>query len=799
MLNQNKFFVLGLVLVSLIGCSTNTFTTDVPEDKGSITYFSLEDVSLTTGKFKHAQDLDEQYLLELNADRLLAPYLKEAGLEPKAPNYPNWENTGLDGHIGGHYVSALSIMYAATGDAEIQERLIYMLNELQRCQQANGNGYLSGVPNGKEIWEEIKNGTINAGGFSLNNRWVPLYNIHKIYAGLNDAYTYTGSEQAKEMLIALTDWMINLVADLSDEQIQQMLVSEHGGLNEVFANVYAITGSDKYLKLAKQFSHNWLLNPLLERKDNLTGMHANTQIPKVIGFERIGQLENDSTWNGAASFFWDEVVNKRSVSIGGNSAYEHFHPEDNFSVMITGTQGPETCNTYNMLKLTKMLYQDTGNSSYIDYYERALYNHILSSQNPETGGLVYFTQMRPGHYRVYSQPETSFWCCVGSGIENHGKYGEMIYAHTNESLFVNLFIPSELSWKEKGVKLIQTTDFPAKEAVKLTIETEQPTAFILKIRKPEWAKDKGAITVNGNTVDITADDDYVSVYRNWENGDVIDIKFAMQLSAEQLPDDSNYYSILYGPIVLATKTDTTHLDGLFADASRGGHIAHGEIDPIDKMPVLVSKPDEIIAKITKEKSDDLRFKIGSLSYTEEKATDSMELMPFYELHESRYIIYFPQATKEELTEMKRKQQEREEVARVLQEKTVDLVQCGEQQPESDHFISQKETWTGYEFERHWREGGGFFSYKMVNEMAEARFVYLSYLDVNPNRACEIYLGGVKIGEITANGGNEQPLAEKIFDIPKNLQDFKDTNVKVKAKDGIWMPKIVEVRLLKEKL
>ncbi len=425
-----------------------------------IHYFPLETVKLSESVFSKAMVADHKYLMALEPDRLLAPYLKEAGLKPKADNYPNWENTGLDGHIGGHYISALSLMYASTGNKAIQQRIDYMISELERCQNTSPDGYISGIPDGKKIWKEIKQGNIRASAFGLNDRWVPLYNIHKLYSGLRDAYWYAKSEKAKTMLIRLTDWMMNEVSGLSDEQIQDMLRSEHGGLNEVFADVYEITHDRKYLKLAHRFSHQAILTPLLEGEDKLTGLHANTQIPKVIGYKRIADLENNTSWSNAADFFWHTVTEKRSSVIGGNSVSEHFNPVNDFSSMIKSIEGPETCNTYNMLKLTKELYATLPESYYIDYYEKALYNHILSTENHEQGGFVYFTPMRPGHYRVYSQPQTSFWCCVGSGMENHAKYGEMIYARSYKDLYVNLFIPSTLTWKQQNVVLRQVNNFP---------------------------------------------------------------------------------------------------------------------------------------------------------------------------------------------------------------------------------------------------------------------------------------------------------------------------------------------------
>ena len=578
---NNKNFYISILLII---CAT--FAT--AQENSKLNYFRLQDVRLLESPFKHAEDLNRDYLLEMNADRLLAPFLREAGLQPKAESYTNWENSGLDGHIGGHYLSALAQMFAATGDSEIESRLDYMLAELKRCQQANGNGYIGGVPGSKAVWDEIAAGKIDAGGFSLNGRWVPLYNIHKTFAGLRDAYLVAGKKDARDMLVAMSDWAINLTADLSDEQMQDMLRSEHGGLNEVFADVAAITGEEKYLTLAHRFSHNHVLDPLMAGRDELTGMHANTQIPKVIGFKRIADLEANESWDKAARFFWESVVTNRSVSIGGNSVSEHFNHVDDFSRMITSVEGPETCNTHNMLRLTSMLYRTDAAAGYIDYYERALYNHILSSQNPHTGGLVYFTQMRPGHYRVYSQPHTSMWCCVGSGIENHSKYGEMIYAHTEDALYVNLFIPSRLQWKERQTEIIQENNFPYEGSTSITINPRGRKRFTLMLRSPQWAESEGIqIKVNGKKYNATEKDGYLAINRRWRKGDKVVMEMPMSVRVEQLPDHSNYYSFAYGPVILAAKTSDEQQTGLFADDSRGGHIAHGPQVPLKQIPLVV--------------------------------------------------------------------------------------------------------------------------------------------------------------------------------------------------------------------
>ena len=475
-------FIRAIIIAAALAAAADA-SAQIPVQMES---FSVNDVTLTESAFKHAEDMDIRYLLGIDPDRLLAPYLKEAGLEPKAENYTNWENTGLDGHIGGHYLSALAYMYASTGNMEIKTRLDYYISELKRCADASGDGYISGVPGGRQTWKEISEGDIRAASFSLNDKWVPLYNIHKIFAGLRDAYLLYGSTECKDMFIGLADWMYRLTENLSDEQLQGMLASEHGGLTEVFADAAALSGDKRFMDMAKRFSHKKVLDPLLKGEDHLTGMHANTQIPKVIGYKRIADLEGYEDWDKAAAYFWETVVDNRSITIGGNSVREHFHPADDFSSMLESEQGPETCNTYNMLRLTKMLYETSADTHYMDYYERAVYNHILSTLNPIQGGFVYFTPMRAGHYRVYSQPQTSFWCCVGSGMENHARYGEMIYSHKgDEELFVNLFIPSVLKWGDTKVE--QINNFPAEEGTSLVVSPEKTRKFTVAIRIPEWA------------------------------------------------------------------------------------------------------------------------------------------------------------------------------------------------------------------------------------------------------------------------------------------------------------------------
>ncbi|WP_258098066.1 glycoside hydrolase family 127 protein [Marinoscillum pacificum] len=745
--------------------------------------FHLNQVRLLDGPFKRAQEADLKYILEMDVDRLIAPYLVEAGLTPVKEGYGNWEGSGLNGHIGGHYLSALSMMYAANGSPELNKKIDYMLAELKKAQDANGNGYLSGVPDGKVIWEEIAAGNIRSDYFSLNDRWVPLYNIHKIFAGLRDAYLYASKPEALEMWKSLSDWWLTMTNNLSDDQIQLMLKSEHGGLNEVFADLYKETGEVKYLEMAEKLSHKVLLDPLLLGEDHLTGMHANTQIPKVIGYERVAEESGKQDWHQASVFFWDEVVNNRSIAIGGNSVREHFHSKDNFRPMVTSEQGPETCNTYNMMRLSKELFLADEEVKYLDYYEKAQINHILSSQHPD-GGFVYFTPARPRHYRVYSQPDQAMWCCVGSGIENHTKYGELIYSHKREDLFVNLFIASELDWNDKGVQLTQTTSFPEAESSELKLSLEESKSFKINLRIPSWINGEMDVQVNGSEVSTHKLNGYLVLDREWNDGDVIEFSLPMSLDFEQLPDGSNWVAFTSGPVVMAAVTDSTDLDGLWADDSRMGHVANGQFYPVDKAPLIVSSKENLLEKVNRESP--VQLKINQL-YGDDK---ELSLVPFFQIHEARYMMYWPYVDSAGLESLVAETAAKEAERMVLRKITVDVVSPGEQQPESEHGFKGENTWMGYSNERYWRSGWGWFSYTMTNRNKQAKYLRVQFESDNEN-GLAVLINGTQLSEMVTEAG----LGEIYVDLPSS----ELLEVRIQGIPDKHMPRIYDVRLLSEKL
>lgn len=731
--------------------------------------FPLAAVRLGPGPFLDAQTTNLNYLMAMEPDRLLAPFLREAGLQPRQPSYGNWESTGLDGHMGGHYLSALALMVASTGDQEALRRLNYFVAELKRAQQANGDGYLGGIPGGRQAWRDIAAGKLEADNFSVNGKWVPWYNLHKVYAGLRDAYRYAGNEDAKIMLVRLSDWALALTSKLSPEQMQTMLRSEHGGMNEIFVDVAEMTGDRKYLDLALAFSHQAVLQPLARKQDQLTGLHANTQIPKVIGFKRIADMTGRQDMGEAARFFWQTVVDKRTVAIGGNSVKEHFHSTDDFEPMVHEIEGPETCNTYNMLKLTGMLFQSEQKGSYGDYYERALYNHILSSQRPE-GGFVYFTPMRPNHYRVYSQVDKGMWCCVGSGIESHAKYGEFIYAHDKDTLFGNLFVASTLDWKEKGVRITQATTFPDADTTRLTVDGDG--RFAMKIRYPAWvAPGHMEVKVNGAAVKVDArPGSYATIERAWRKGDRVDVRLPMTTHLEQMPGKSNYYAVLHGPVVLAARTRMFGDDKLnfLADDSRMGHIASGPTCPLEAAPMFVSDSTDFVARFKPVAGKPLTFTAPGLVHGADGPRT--EFIPFFRLHESRYTMYWQHATPGGLKAQQAANAEREADRIALNARTIDQVAPGEQQPESDHFFKGEGVDTGIINGRRWRHATRWFSYELNDPKGEAKILQLGFAKGDAGRRFDVFVNGKLLAAVILGGDAREEVYTVDYPILEAMRD-----------------------------
>ncbi|MBV9848410.1 MAG: glycoside hydrolase family 127 protein [Armatimonadetes bacterium] len=788
---QNVLMPVFLIAIVGMGAAAHTRARErvppVVPIKASL--FPLEDVRLLPGPFQQAQDTDRAYLLRLNPDSLLAWMRQTAGLKPKAPHYGGWDSGGA-GTIG-HYLSACSQMAQATGDPQIRQRVDYVVSEMAACQKGNGDGGLYPSPWDKGWFAKLAAGQVQA----MNT--TPWYTAHKTLAGLRDAWLLCGNRQARDVLIRMADWCAAVTAKLTPDQWQEMLgppqlMGEFGGPHEVLADVYAITGDRKYLTLAEKFCHDIIFDPLA-RGDGviLDGQHANCEIPKFVGYERIYELTGDKVWHTAAQNFWANVTGERTWANGGNSQWEHFFAPAEYESKVQEICGPETCNTYNMLKLTQALYTLQPSARYMDFYERALYNHILSSEAPG-GGFVYYTPMRPGHYRVYSRPFDAFWCCVGTGMENHGKYGKMIYAAGPNRLYVNLFIPSVLHWKAQGLTLRQDTIFPQEPRTRLALTLTRPRRMTLSIRYPGWVA-PGALKVSVNGAPVPAQarpGSYADVTRIWKSGDHVEVALPMRLRAEPLPHSADYAAFLYGPILLAGPLGT---EGLTRSNFYGG----GNFDtpgqlaqkalPISRFPVLVGTPQQAVHQIGRVAGQPLTFRTRGLARPED-----VTLIPFYQLHFQRYAIYWPIQSQATYAQEQRD-------AKALEARTVDRVRVGEPDSETAHHLVADRSNVGGAGEpfTHWRDAQGSFRYDLKVLPDQPLSLRCVYWGSDAGRAFDISVDGTVIATEHLTGRRPDQYLPVTYPIPEALTRGKQqVTVRFAPKPGSTAGGVFDCRIVR---
>lgn len=597
--------------------------------------FPLPDVRLLDGPFLDAQKRDEKYLLSLEPDRMLHNFRVNAGLTPKAPIYGGWESvqTWADirahGHTLGHYLSACAMMYASTSDERFKQRCDTIVADLQECQNAGQTGLICAFPDKTAQFDNAVTGRRIVG--------VPWYTTHKIMAGLRDTYLYCHNAAALEVLVKLSDWTINTTQAMTDAQFQRMLNTEHGGMNEVLADVYVFTGDTKYLKASQRFCHHAVLDPLAQGRDTLDRLHSNTQIPKFIGFQRLHELTGQTEYGSASRYFWKTIVDHRTFATGGNGDNEHFFAPTEFAAHLNSAKTIETCCTYNMLRLTRMLFSHDPAASYADYYERAIYNNILASQDPDSGMFTYFQPTRPGYVKLYCTPVDSFWCCTGTGMENHAKYGDSIYFRSGDALYVNLFIPSQLTWKELGLTLTQKTTFPDAPTTSLKLALERPAKLAMKIRHPAWCQNV-TVRVNGKVETVSAAaGSYVTLDRTWQNGDSVEVELPMSLRIVPLPGSSDTFAFAYGPIVLAGllgKEGITPGADIIVNERTYGDMLNAQVT----IPTFKGNPENLLAQIKPASGSPLTFKTQGIGQP-----NDVTLAPYFRVAHERYTIYFKTA------------------------------------------------------------------------------------------------------------------------------------------------------------
>jgi DUF1680 family protein len=787
---KRKIFSAGLLLVLSYALFSQSYVPELKNTRVTVSpvapvkaySFSLKDVKLLDGSpFKNAMEKDAAYLLMIEPDRLLFRFYQNAGLPTKGEIYGGWESEGLSGHTLGHYLSACAMVYSNTGNVEFKNKVDYIVSELARCQQARKTGYVGAIPKEDTLWAKVSRGEIRSGGFDLNGAWSPWYTVHKVMAGLVDAYLYCDNEPALKVVTGMADWTGNVLKNLTEEQRIKMLNCEYGGMQDVLVNIYSITGNKKYLDLSYKFDDEFIMGQLAKGIDPLAGKHSNTNVPKAIGAARRYELTKSESDYKIATLFWNIMALHQAYVIGGNSNYEYLGEPDKLNDRLSDNTC-ETCNSYNMLKLTRHLFAWEPDSKLFDFYERTLYNHILSSQNPENGMMCYFTPLRMGTRKEFSDQFNTFTCCVGSGMENHSKYAEAIYNETSDGgLFVNLFLPSELNWRSRNATIRLETGFPYENIVKVSVGLKKSQTFSLFLRQPAWAKGGIAVTVNGKSVNITPNaSGYAEINRKWKNNDKIEITLPMDLHTESMPDNADRIAFLYGPVVLA--------------ADLGDSLP----DPVFGTPVLLTDNRNIKDWL---KPIDIKKLIFETKGTGQPK--DIILKPFYSLYNKYYSVYFDFFTKAGWLARQAEYEADKKRQQIIEERTLDNFRIGEMQPERDHnLVATEKSYIDIALGRTGREArrDNNFTFTMKVNPDIANILLLTYIGDDKDRKFDLLVDGVKIAYVEWNGGTTGKFYDIEYVIPADIIASKTSvTVKIDANHDRTAGRIFGCRILKSVL
>jgi uncharacterized protein len=742
----------------------------------------LSSVRITRGPLKHAQDLDRAYLLRLEPDRMMAYYRKRAGLEPKAQGYKGWDGDGrnLTGHIAGHYLSAVSLMFAATGDPRFKERADYIVREMKEVQDKNGDGYLGAVEGLPEKFNEVANGNIKSSFFDLNGLWSPWYTLHKTYAGLRDAYRFTGNRTALDVEIKFAAWAEKLLSRMTPEQTQRMLNTEFGGMNEVLADLYADTGDKRWLDLSHRFDHEAFLAPLKRREDKLEGQHGNTQVPKMLGVLKQYIYGGEKEYGVAAEFFWDAVVNDHTYATGGHGKDEYFGPPDQLAERVDG-RTDESCNVYNMLKMTRRLFAIHPDIKYAEFEERALFNHVLASIDPEDGRTCYMVPIGRGVRHEYQDMFRSFTCCVGTGMESHGLHGDGIYYESGDRFWVNLYVPSTASWQ--GATVTMDTTFPEGDTATLKLALRRAKAFTLLLRRPSWAGEGFVVSVNGKSIaNLPAAGSYVQLKRTWKTGDVVSLSLPKTLRLEGLPDNRNRAALMWGPLVLAADLGEERRDG-----------------PTETIPAFVTDAQPIAAWLKPVTGRAGVFR--TVGRTLDDLPVDVEFVPFYRLHRRMYAVYLDLYTHEtwarklaELANEKTKQRE-------LEAATIAYYAPGDPQ-QDEAFNPQGEGITrDREFPRLGLRAKKWFSFELpVESSRPAALVVTYHSEERAKRSFEVFVDGERVGAGTILRSPRGSASGNFYDINYKIpadvaKDKKKLTVRFQSANGDETATVFGIRLV----
>lgn len=773
----------AILVTALMGCIPITTAADgaspiapVPQTARPL---PLSAVRLTGGALKQVQDLDASFLLSLDPERLLARFRKQAGLPSAVEGYHGWDGDGrsLSGHFCGHYLSGVSLMYAATGDGRFRERAQRIVAGLAAVQAAHGDGYCGALQDGKQRFAEVAKGDIRSQGFDLNGLWAPFYVHHKVFAGLRDAWRHTGDRTALEVEARFAGWVASIVVGLDDQQMQQVLGCEHGGMNEVLADLAIDTGDRRWLDLARRFEHRAIVQPLKEGHDRLAGVHANTQVPKLMGSVALHRAGGDAADLAAALAFWDFVVNRHSYATGGHGRNEYFIDPARLADLIDGRTS-ESCNVYNMLKLARGLFALRPEPRFADFHERALLNHVLASIDPADGRTCYMVPVGRGVQREYQDNAGSCTCCAGSGMESHALHGDGVYYEDGHRLWVNLHVPSRAVWAAKGVTLDCTGGLPEGEDAELRIATKASTAFALVLRRPLWADDGYAVSCNGQAVPVPAGGRSVVIDRTWNDGDAVRVRLPRRFAVERIAGTVERSAVLWGPLVLA------------GDLGPEQGFKPWEVGAVPTLAASGRDPREWLAPVAGQPG---RFRTVGVGREQE-----VEMEPLHRLHRRSYTCYWDFCTPDGWASIaKRLAAEREERRRI-ETMTVAFVQPGEMQPERDFHFAGDRTWTDRVLGRPCRRAHGWFAFRMpAGTDEELSLLVTCWQDEWHDRRQRILVDGTVIATQDVKARREASFADIAFPIPAELTRGKrEVTVRFEAPDKGETPGVFGVRLVR---
>jgi DUF1680 family protein len=713
--------------------------------------FDMDQVRLLDGIEKREMEADRRYLHWLDVDGLLWSFRKNAGLPTPGKPFGGWESPSSEirGTFTAHFLTACALMYRSTGDRALKAKANLVIDELAKCQKALGGRYLAAIPTSH--LDRVENG---------KQVWAPYYVVEKLITGLTDAYQAFGNRKALDMAERMNGYLRERGARLTDRQFDATMKTEFGGMAQAQYNLYAIDGNSANLSYGHRWDEASILGPLALGHDSLSGLHANTNLPKILGAARRYETTDDPAYKNLVAYFWDRVANHRSYATGGNNRAEFWGDPDDLAHSLVGNN-QETCTTYNMLKITRTLIRWTGDPRYADFYERAYFNGILPAQRPDNGMMIYYLPLAGGDTKDWGSPRDAFWCCYGTGIESFAKLADSVYFHSADGLFVNLYVPTELNWKQKGLRVTQTTRFPEESGSTLTIHAQAPTAMSLNLRVPYWAKGF-AVTVDGKPVSVTTQTtSYATIRRTWRDGDVVRVATPMALHTQAMPDDPSLKAVMYGPLVLAgVMDDKTPI----ADDVNTGYLRQNpDINPATWLKPVPGKP---LTFRTVGQPHDLTF------------------IPLYDVIDQRFGVYWDLVAPGSPREAKLKAAE--EASANRDRRVIDAVNVDENGPsERAHSLFAGSSGSGAFNGRHYRDGSGFgWDLKIVPD-APVVLSVTYWGDDNGKRTFDIVLNGQTIATQTLNRNRPGRLFDVEYPLPAALTANAANSITVRfvAHDG----------------